>query len=142
MFQVKSSVVLPLLRSIGNPEPIVSVTVGGFLFGYEDDLACIGQIEESLTDDDDDSSDDDWDVWEDDDFFFRRKRRSVPNYRDPESGKCLWGVLRDLNNTEHESVRWVTTMSYNYCSKCLTRERRLSKVSHKRETSLTKTVRQ
>ena len=55
---------------------------------------------------DEDAADDFWDEdEEDDDFFLRRRRRSVPNYRDAETGKCLWGVLRDLNNTEHETVR-------------------------------------
>ena len=100
--------VLPLLQTIGKSEPIVSVTVGGFLFGYEDDLACVGQFEDTLdTEESEDDLDDEWGDWNDDsnDFFFRRKKRSVPNYRDPASGKCLWGVLRDLNNTEHESIR-------------------------------------
>ena len=81
----------------------------GFLFGYEDELACLGQFVAADADnnDSDENDDDDWDNWdeeEDDDFFFRRKKRSVPNYRDP-SGKCMWGVLKDLNNTEHETVR-------------------------------------
>ena len=98
--------VLPLLQTIGKSEPIVHITVGGFLFGYEDDLACVGQLGTTVSSEVDDSEDDDW-SWNDDsdDFFFRRKKRSVPDYRDPDTGKCLWGVLRDLNNTEHESVR-------------------------------------
>ena len=79
----------------------------GFLFGYEDELACLGQFVAADTNtNDSNENDDDWDDWdeEEDDFFFRRKKRSVPNYRDP-SGKCMWGVLKDLNNTEHETVR-------------------------------------
>ena len=68
----------------------------GFLFGYEDELACLGS---SVHNDQptEMEEDDDWDNWD-------RRKRSVPNYRDP-SGKCLWGILRDLNNTEHETVR-------------------------------------
>ena len=78
----------------------------GFLFGYEEDLACLGQIVAEPPEQDEDAADDFWDEdEEDDDFFLRRRRRSVPNYRDAETGKCLWGVLRDLNNTEHETVR-------------------------------------
>ena len=162
LFQVKSSVLLPLLQSLGRPQPLLTETVGGkklfpssddtdntvcstvlnlpnleiigllisvlwnsiiyqlqeifdkylqtdsiiylcsnfhsvgFLFGYEDELACLGSYvhNDQPTDIE---VDDDWDNWD-------RRKRSVPNYRDP-SGKCLWGVLRDLNNTEHETVR-------------------------------------
>ena len=43
-------------------------------------------------------------------LFSRRKKRSVPNYRD-ETGKCMWGMLRDLNNTEHETVRIETGLN-------------------------------
>ena len=79
----------------------------GFLFGYQDDLACLGSKvsnnNESI-DILDDESDDGWDNWDDDeeDVMFRRKRS--PDYTEP-SGQCLWGILRDLNNTEHETVR-------------------------------------
>ena len=73
----------------------------GFLFGYEEELACLGQIMDSEAGQEEDF----WDEEEEDDFFFRRRKRSVPDYRDPVSGKCMWGVLRDLNNTEHETVR-------------------------------------
>ena len=71
-------------------------------------MACIGQPLEDLTQSEVNNEDEDWD-WnnkddnEDDGFFFRKKR-SVPNYR-TSSGKCMWGMLKDLNNTEHETVR-------------------------------------
>jgi len=110
---VKRGVVLPLLKSLGRSQPILNVTVGGFLFGYEDELACLGQFVTADSNDggqnvnDDDDEWDNWDEEDQDDFFFKRKKRSVPNYRDP-SGKCMWGVLKDLNNTEHETVRILT----------------------------------
>jgi len=116
---VKSGVVLPLLNSLGRKEPVLTVTVGGFLFGYEDELACITDFAPIAMDSDpkeEPSNDDFWmngDDWDDeewdeeepntvDDIF--RSKRSVPSYRDP-SGKCLWGILKDLNNTEHETIR-------------------------------------
>jgi len=115
MGMVKSGVVLPLLTSIGRARPVLTVTVGGFLFGYEDELACITDFTPSDPDSDD-VEDDDWgdDDWDDDDAWsvddnsetenFLRYKRDIPSYRDP-SGKCLWGILRDLNNTDHETIR-------------------------------------
>jgi len=117
---VKSTVVVPLIQSIGRSDPLLNVTVGEFLFGYEEELACLGSptVEnDSANDDDDeewdwdsDEDDEDWDRDEDEDFFTRRKKRSVPNYRD-ETGKCMWGMLRDLNNTEHETVKIETGLN-------------------------------
>ena len=100
---VKSGVILPLLQTMGRSDPILNLTVQGFLFGYEEELACLGQIME--TPETEGEEEDFWEDDEDDFFSKRRKRRSVPDYRDPVSGKCMWGVLRDLNNTEHETVR-------------------------------------
>ena len=94
--------------------------LSGFLFGYEDELACITDFAPIAMDSDpkeEPSNDDFWmngDDWDDeewdeeepntvDDIF--RSKRSVPSYRDP-SGKCLWGILKDLNNTEHETIRY------------------------------------
>jgi len=53
MGMVKSGVVLPLLTSIGRARPVLTVTVGGFLFGYEDELACITDFTPSVPDSDD-----------------------------------------------------------------------------------------
>ena len=87
----------------------------GFLFGYEDELACITDFTPNDPDSDD-VEDDDWgdDDWDDDEAWsvddnndtenFLRYKRDIPSYRDP-SGKCLWGILRDLNNTDHETIR-------------------------------------
>ena len=102
---VKSGVILPLLQTMGRSDPILNLTVQGFLFGYEEELACLGQIMESPETESKGEEEDFWEDDEDDFFSKRRKRRSVPDYRDPVSGKCMWGVLRDLNNTEHETVR-------------------------------------
>ena len=93
-----------------------------FLFGYEDELACITEFgspapqkgeEKEDTDefDADWEDDDDWMTFEDekvseDAGLNSRVRREIPSYRDPATGKCLWGLLRDLNNTEHETVRF------------------------------------
>eukprot|EP00092_Neocalanus_flemingeri_P048985 GFUD01056149.1.p1 GENE.GFUD01056149.1~~GFUD01056149.1.p1 ORF type:complete len:220 (+),score=51.70 GFUD01056149.1:438-1097(+) len=112
---IKSGVVLPLLTSLGRAEPVLTVTVGGFLFGYEDELACITEFGTNTqgtetTDDweNDDWDDDDWDDeetdWNNEEDELLRLKRDIPSYRDP-SGKCLWGILRDLNNTEHETIR-------------------------------------
>ena len=61
-------------------------------------MACLGSsVQNDQPTDFELEDDDDWDSW-------ARRKRSVPNYRDP-SGKCMWGILRDLNNTEHETVR-------------------------------------
>lgn len=116
---VKSGVVSPLLQSVGRARPVLTVTVGGFLFGYEDELACITDFnptKEKTDISEADQEDDDWgdDDWDDEDWNFNdennesdqilRLKRDIPSYRDP-SGKCLWGILRDLNNTEHETIR-------------------------------------
>merc|ERR1712012_835220 len=90
----------------------------GFFFGYEDELACItdplGPILGVGDDDEDDDDDDSWgDDWDDEEGWRRRRRkREIPSYRDA-SGACLWGILRDLNNTEHETVR-INTGTTNY----------------------------
>jgi len=122
MGMVKTGVVLPLLTSLGRAEPVLTVTVGGFLFGYEDELACITEFGTNKQKTNDNSYDDDWDNddwddddWEDDDWIkteeeLPRNKRDIPSYRDP-SGKCLWGILRDLNNTEHETIRIQTGTS-------------------------------
>jgi len=108
----------PVLTSVGRGKPVLKVTVGGFLFGYEDELACItdplGPILGVGDDDDDDDDDDSWgDDWDDEEGWRRRRRkREIPSYRDA-SGACLWGILRDLNNTEHETVR-INTGTTNY----------------------------
>lgn len=116
---VKSNVLLPLLKSLGRPEPIFTETVGGFLFGYQDDLACLGHAMTNNNDEDsdiiNDSTDDGWDNWDDDENTLFRRKRSIPNYKDS-SGKCTWGVLKDLNNTEHETVR-IMTGKTNFRSK-------------------------
>ena len=89
------------------------ICISGFLFGYEDELACITEsapiTKETVTDDDQEDDDwdddDDWnDDWTDENDEFQRLKRDIPSYRDS-SGKCLWGILRDLNNTEHETIR-------------------------------------
>jgi len=121
MGMVKSGVVLPLLTTLGRAEPVLTVTVGGFLFGYEDELACITEFspiqQETIKEDDTDQEDDDWinDDWDDDEWDdeadeMLRFKRDIPSYRDP-TGKCLWGILRDLNNTEHETIRIQTGTS-------------------------------
>ena len=102
---VKSGVILPLLQTMGRSEPMLNLTVQQFLFGYEEELACLGQIMDSPETEQEAGEEDFWNDDEDDFFSRRRKRRSVPDYRDPETGRCMWGVLRDLNNTEHETVR-------------------------------------
>lgn len=118
---VKSTVVRPVLETIGRGEPVLTVTVGGFLFGYEDDLACItdgilgGGGEESSQGESTDSTwEDQWGEWEEEDGW-RRRKRSIPSYRDP-SGKCVWGILKDLNNTEHETIR-INSGTSDYRSK-------------------------
>ena len=84
-------------------------------------MACITDFspiqQETDTDHEDqentDWGDDDWDDddWGDVDLNYEanetpRSKREIPSYRDP-SGKCLWGILRDLNNTEHETIRYI-----------------------------------
>ena len=94
------------------------------MFGYEDDLACItdlglnkteGQVKEeeatikvSAEEDSWDSFDWDEGFWSDSDGGGRRKRsesdKSAFSYLTSE-GRCRWGMLRELNNTEQEAVR-------------------------------------
>ena len=61
--------------------------IPGFLFGYEDDLACItdgilgGGGEESSQGESKESSwEDQWGEWEGEDGW-RRRKRSIPSYR-------------------------------------------------------------
>ena len=82
-------------------------------------MACVTEfssIQQETVKDDDGNQVNDWndDDWDDDDWNdevcidkaeeMPRFKRDIPSYRDP-SGKCLWGILRDLNNTEHETIR-------------------------------------
>ena len=101
----------------------MNISITGFLFGYEDELACItdfSPIQQETDTDDEDQENTDWgdDDWDDDDWGdgdvndeaneTPRSKREIPSYRDP-SGKCLWGILRDLNNTEHETIRYINS---------------------------------
>lgn len=128
--QLLKSWALPFLTSTGLGTPIVDVTVGGFLFGYEDELACITESDVNQHEDDWDSweDDSDWDSWDDEDnkvdkqinrtikrreaqsFSLETEDKKAPNYRN-EDGRCVWGILKDLNNTQHDVVKISTGFS-------------------------------
>ena len=69
-------------------QKVTKTLSSGFLFGYEDELACItdplGPIL-GVGDDDDDEDEDSWgDDWDDEEGWRRRRRRrkrDIPSYR-------------------------------------------------------------
>jgi scavenger receptor class B protein 1 len=114
---VKRNVVWPVLTSTGRKTPFIDVTVNGFLFGYEDELAC---LETSAADDQDSSddffADDGWGFGGDEETttttaapaaaankVSSRRVRAKQNYMRPD-GRCLVGALERMNATWDETV--------------------------------------
>ena len=97
--------------SDGHKTPFVKVKVSDFLWGYEDELACIAGPE--VQDNDDtmsghDSNDDDWDFWSETEVKKQPEEVGKPevkqkfvkkrNFRRPD-GRCMFGVLAEKNYT-------------------------------------------
>jgi len=110
---IRRGIAWPLLTSTGRKRPILDLTVGGFLFGYEDELACIldgdsgasgGEAPET------NEEEDEWVDWNEEDKEEKEKKEEaktldgIPSYRE-KSGKCMWGLLKHLNTTNTDIIR-------------------------------------
>lgn len=96
---LKKSIVWPILMSTGQKTPFVKLTVSQYLWGYEDELACL----DSEKSDSEDSFFDDLN----DDFFYDEKsaeKSTKYNFR-RENGKCIFGALIEKNGTWERPVR-------------------------------------
>ena len=78
------------------------LTVQEFLWGYEDELACL-------------NSDKNDDFFEDDDFFGEDEKEveekafgGEKNFRRESDGKCIFGALRGRNDTYESAVTMLT----------------------------------
>ena len=104
---IKSSVVWPVLTSAGYKTPFIKLSVAEFLWGYEDELAC---LDSNPKDDENDIFSD----FNDDDFFESdpqdNDQEVVPkkkNFRRPD-GKCVFGALVERNGTWDRPVSMLT----------------------------------
>ena len=111
-----------VLSTNGRRDAFLELTVGEFLFGYEDELACLEGDAAAEDDgggwgDDDDDWGDDWGDDDDDeasagvtsDGANRPPQRVRPkqNYRRPD-GRCLVGALERINATWDETITMKT----------------------------------
>ena len=123
----KKFVVWPLLNSKGRKKPVLKLTARQFLWGYEDELACIKEdfaskspTSELQSEGDDWFSDDD-DFFGGNDFFEEHEEDgsfgeesaqpeekpqfvAKPKYRKEHTGKCMFGVLAAKNGTWSQPV--------------------------------------
>lgn len=109
---IKKNVVWPLLMSDGHKTPFLKLSVADFLWGYEDELACITEAEKKVAEAE---SEPDWDTdfWSDpqpeltpnSEALHKKKKKFVKsrNFRRPD-GRCMFGVLAEKNNTWEGSV--------------------------------------
>ena len=110
---VRRNVIWPTLTSAGRKVPFLTgISAEEYLWGYEDELACIG------SDDDDDEGefgedDDDWatfDIPEE-----NTKAKKGRNFRQ-DDGRCLFGALVERNTTWDGTVR-ISTGATDFRSK-------------------------
>ncbi len=113
---VKRNVVWPVLTSAGRKEPFLKLTVNEFLYGYEDELACLETEQQEQDTMEDFFGDDDAGGWGFDDPEDTTKSsgsttaspqsssiKKKVNYRRPD-GRCLVGALERMNATWDETV--------------------------------------
>lgn len=104
---IKKSVIWPILTSVGFKEPFIKLKVSEFLWGYEDELACL---------DTNPKEDDLFSDFQDDDFFKdeqEEKQESSSGFAQParnyrQNGKCIFGALIDKNSTWDNLVEMKT----------------------------------
>jgi hypothetical protein len=103
--------------SDGYKTPFVKVKVSDFLWGYEDELACLTEPEKQ---DQAYQADTDWesDFWQpesaDAELTSLKKNKFVKkrNFRRPD-GKCMFGVLAEKNYTWEGSVSMMSGRTLN-----------------------------
>lgn len=102
---LKQNIVWPVLMSAGRKAPFLTMTVAEFIWGYEDELACL--------DDDDDYQDDgffstfDWLEEEEEDWKIGEKEKKKNVFRRPD-GRCVFGALVERNTTCDKPVTVMT----------------------------------
>ena len=117
---MKSSIALSAKLIGRGSEPLLRLTVGskkikilklqqftfslhflGYMFGYEDNLACFkpsdGKTDTNLISYDDDADEDDWDGWEVEEEEKEEEEAVAP------SSKCMWGLVKHLITIERQT---------------------------------------
>jgi hypothetical protein len=111
---IKKSVVWPILTSAGHKTPFVRLSVAEFLWGYEDELACLDTSSPKESENEDLFGD----FGGFDDFFtssetkdeLKIENNKKKNYRQSD-GRCLFGALVDKNATWETRVTMLTGQS-------------------------------
>merc|ERR1711974_367115 len=100
---IKKTIVWPILTSTGLKKTFVKLTVSEFLWGYEDELACLDTTSPS---DNYENFDDLFSSFDNDNFFSPNEEivkksgfgaKKQRNFRQP-NGKCIFGALAEKNN--------------------------------------------
>ena len=111
---IKKSIVWPILTSSGGlQDPFIQLSVSDFLWGYEDELACLEDIMGNDDDSDDlfsmfdDPFDQDQDPEPEKKSGFQAEER---NFRQP-NGKCMFGALIERNGTWGSETTMMTGQS-------------------------------
>ena len=94
---LKKSVVWPILNSAGSKTPFVTLSVADFLWGYEDELACLDSNPQET------QYDDPFGDFGSDDFFSDIIEEPIDkpkkkNFRRAD-GKCMFGALTERNGS-------------------------------------------
>ena len=111
---IKKSVIWPILTSTGLKEPFIKLTIEEFLWGYEDELACLDSNNYEYEDPFDDNFFND-DIFEENSGNSGNSENSEKskafgepqNYR-TEDGKCLFGALNQRNHSLESAVTMLT----------------------------------
>jgi len=110
---IKKTIVWPILTSTGLKKTFVKLTVSEFLWGYEDELACLDTTSPS---DNYENFDDLFSSFDNDNFFSPNEEivkksgfgaKKQRNFRQP-NGKCIFGALAEKNNTWETDVTMMT----------------------------------
>jgi len=115
---LKQSVVWPILTSTKRKSPFIRLKVSEFLWGYEEELACLDTLDESESDYDPFSSfGDDFFAEEEDEHDYEYQNiessdenksfNSKSNFR-RDDGKCMFGALVEKNDTWEKPVTMMT----------------------------------
>ena len=105
---IKKSVIWPILTSTGKKSPFITLTVQEFLWGYEDELACLNSQKQ-------DENEDFFQSDPNEDFFGEMEEEKPAfggekNYRRESDGKCIFGALSGRNDTYASAVTMLTGM--------------------------------
>ena len=104
---IKTSIVWPISTSVGLKEPFIKLKVSEFLWGYEDELACLETSPETEDYDPFGSFSDDFfedDFSEPSEMKVEKKKKNFRN----SDGKCNFGILVERNSSWESEVSMMT----------------------------------